>query len=367
MGTDDRRPSEGLRDHLRDERDAGRAAHEQDGRQGGPVDLGGAEHPVQGADRRLDRGTDHALELRAGERDVGVPVRQEDRDGGLRLDGERLLRQGAVLAQPGERDARARIAQVQFAQRSTDEVVDVREDGVVEVRTAQSLDPLGRPQDLEAVGRAAEDRGIERAAAEVVDRQHLALAERPGGGVVGGRRFGFGGVERLGDPRGPGDVLELLPPERTPVGRMGQGDDLRLGALLLGHPAQHVLQLSGEQVGDGMRCATEHDRGRVAQVALDLAGDPVGRTHGATGGCLAGHDPAVVPDVDGGGRHQGAVTEPEHLPAPVVGDRRGDEAGAEVDRQAVAHRALGERGRRGDRGRAAVPARPGLRHRGVGR
>ena len=85
---------------------------------------------------------------------------------------------------------------VEFGQRPAGEVVDVGEDGVVEVRAPQSLDPLGRPDDLEAVRRAAEDRRVEGAASEVVDRKDVTLAERAGGGVVRGRRLGLRGVER---------------------------------------------------------------------------------------------------------------------------------------------------------------------------
>ena len=56
-----------------------------------------------------DRATleeEYTLELRTRERDVEVPVGQEDRDGGLGLDRQRLLGQRAVLPQPRHRDVR---------------------------------------------------------------------------------------------------------------------------------------------------------------------------------------------------------------------------------------------------------------------
>ena len=73
VGVHHGRSAELLGDHLRDQRDAGRPAHEQhraEVRGGQPGRLHG---PGQGPDRRLDGGAHHVLEGRAGQLDLEMP------------------------------------------------------------------------------------------------------------------------------------------------------------------------------------------------------------------------------------------------------------------------------------------------------
>ena len=55
------------------------------------------------------------------------------------------------------------------------------EDRLVEVDAAEPLDALGLAEDLDAAGALAQHRGVERAAAEVVDGDDVAVGR--GGGT----------------------------------------------------------------------------------------------------------------------------------------------------------------------------------------
>ena len=89
--------------------------------------------------------------------------------------------------------------------------------------------PCGSPEGDEAVAVAAQHGGVERAAAEVVDGDDVALVDPLAGGVV------HGGGLRLGDEarvaarrRGAAACREQLDLVRPPVG--GVGDDDRRSA-----------------------------------------------------------------------------------------------------------------------------------------
>ena len=70
------------------------------------------------------------------------------------------------------------------------------EHGLVEVDAAEALDALGRADQLEAVAGLAQHGGVERAAAEVVDRDDVAGADPLGRGVVDRRGLGLGDETR---------------------------------------------------------------------------------------------------------------------------------------------------------------------------
>ena len=99
------------------------------------------------------------------------------------------------------------------------------------------LQPVRRTQHLEVAGRCApQDRGIERASAQVVHRDGLAPRHPPTGGEVDGGSLRLGahhdrviGVER-------GDLAHQLPPVRPPVGRAGHRHPIRRLALAGHHP-----------------------------------------------------------------------------------------------------------------------------------
>ncbi len=241
-------PVERRGDHLCDQRDPGGAPDQQHGAEVGGLHLRRAQRAGERADRRLDLRPDHVFELAAGEPDVEVPVRQEHRDGRLGVDRQRLLGRDAVLPQPGQGDAGLRVAQVELAERAAGAEVDVGEDGVVEVDAAEPFDALGAAEDVDADGRAlAQHGGVEGAAAEVVDGHRVAVAEVPGRGVVGGGRLRLGDHPRLRDARELRDLLEQLAPVGPPVGRVGEDDVRRRGALGLGDLRDGVLEQRGEQ------------------------------------------------------------------------------------------------------------------------
>jgi hypothetical protein len=111
------------------------------------------------------------------------------------------------------------------------------------------LDAFGRAEDLEAVVGLAEHGGVEGAAAEVEDRDHLTALHFGGGRVGNGRRFGLGERQRAfrveaRELHGLGDELPL---ERSPVGREGHGDDVRRRTLAFGDGGHDRSQQAGHQ------------------------------------------------------------------------------------------------------------------------
>ena len=79
----------------------------------------------------------------------------------------------------------------------------VAEDGRVEVDPAQPFDALRSAQDLESAGSLAQNGGVERPAAEIVDRDDRSGFDPGLARVVNGRGFG------LGDTAGPFDTGQL--------------------------------------------------------------------------------------------------------------------------------------------------------------
>ena len=327
-------------DHLCDQRDPGGPPDQQHGVEVGRLDPRRAQRARERADRRLDLRPDHVFELAAREPDVEVPVRQEHRDGRLGVDRQRLLGRDAVLPQPGQGDAGLRVAQVELAERAAGAEVDVREDGVVEVDPAEPFDALGAAEDVDAGPALAQHGGVEGAAAEVVDRHRVAVAEVPGRGVVGGGRLGLGDHPRLRDARELRDLLEQFAPVGPPVGRVGEHDVRRRAALGLGDLRDGVLEQRGEQRGDRVRCAAEHHRRRVAEAALELPADPLRAADRPPVRGLAGDQRVVVAGVDHGRRDHRPVVEGDHLHPRPTGDRGRDEGRAQVHPEAVGPHAV---------------------------
>jgi NAD-specific glutamate dehydrogenase len=129
-------------------------------------------------------GADHRLELRAGEAHLGVALGQHHRDRHVGLRRQGLLGVDALLAQLGQPGGRARVDVVECVGAEGQGVEDVPEHRVVEVDAAEALDAVGPPDDLEPLRPRPHERGVERAAAQVVDGHHRARRQLPLGGVA---------------------------------------------------------------------------------------------------------------------------------------------------------------------------------------
>ena len=157
-----------------DQRNPGRSAGQQHRPQRGRLHPGRPQRPAQGADRVGQRRPDHRLELGAGEADPGVQAGQRHRDHHLGVLGEGLLGLDAVAAQPGQGGAHVRVVRGQRRRHRAHGVQHVLEDRLVEVDAAELLDAFRFAEQLEPVGRAAQHRRVEGAAAQVVDGDDLA-------------------------------------------------------------------------------------------------------------------------------------------------------------------------------------------------
>ena len=178
----------------------------------------------------------------------------------------------------------------------------VAEHGGVEVDAAQPLDAFGRSEDGEAVAGRAQHGHVERAAPEVVHRDRLAGLDPLGARIVDrcGLRLGKKADRRVPGARKAREVHRLLEEVLlvgTPV--RGMSDRDRRGHLALAvrdgvdDPAQ---QLCSEELG-GVRRTSEQDRGRIADPALELAGDTFRLAEHATVGRLADQHRSVRADV----------------------------------------------------------------------
>ncbi len=186
------RPTGRLADHLGDERDARTATDQQH-----PVDVLEAEpRASRGTPERLDRlvdaRSDRVLELGSGEAQLGLDAGQEDRDRGIGVGRQRFLGPTALLAQPGERGERRRIVGVDLYALCGDQPHHPSEEGLVEVDAPESLQALRLAERLEPVLGLAQDRRVEGAATEVVDRDDAADRYPLLAGVVQRRGLGLG-------------------------------------------------------------------------------------------------------------------------------------------------------------------------------
>jgi hypothetical protein len=203
--------------------------------------------------------------------------------------------------------------------------------------SAEPLDPLGHPQQLDPSGVAAEHRRVERAPAQVVHGDRLAIVERSRRGVVGGGGLRLRHRRRACNARDLRHLLEQLAPERPPVRRVGQHEPVRLRPLRFGHAGEHVVQHGSEQGGDRVGDPSEHHRRGVTEAALDLPADAVGMAHRPAARDVTGDQRAVVAQVDQRRGDHRPVAERDHLDARVASDRGRDERGTEIHSDVVAH------------------------------
>ena len=243
---------------LLDPRHAGLAADEDD-----LVDLLGRELGVlqrllAGRDRALDDRLDHLLELRAGELEVQVlgarGVRGDERqvDLGLHRRGELDLGLLAGLLEPLHRHLVAREVDALVLLELVDEPVD---DPLVDVVAAEVGVAVGR-LDLDDVVADLEDRDVEGAAAEVVDRDRLVLLLVEAVGQRGRRRL----VDDALDLEA-GDLARLLGGLALGVVEVGRHGDDRARHLLAEVGLRGLLELQQDLRRDL--------RGRVL-LALDV-------------------------------------------------------------------------------------------------
>jgi hypothetical protein len=110
----------------------------------------------------------------------------------------------------------------------------VRQHRLVEVDSAEAFDALGLAERDEAVLGAPQHRRVERAAAQVVDRDDLARVDALARRVVHRRGFGFGDELRAREPRELHGLTQQLDLVRPPVGGMRDGDMRGRSAVALG-------------------------------------------------------------------------------------------------------------------------------------
>ena len=172
---------------------------------------------------------------------------QRDRDRRVGVGRQRLLGAAALVAQPGLTDADLRVGRVGGRHEPAERRVDVGEHGLVDVDAAEALHALGRAEQLEAGLGLADDRGVERAAAEVVHGDDLAGFDPLLAGVGDGGRLGLGDEHdplevEAGEPGGlPEQALLVL----AVVGRVGEDDDVGRRALALASPARRSSAAGG--------------------------------------------------------------------------------------------------------------------------
>ena len=231
-----------------------------------------------------------------------------------------------------------RVARIETGERVADRGAHVGEDRLVEVDSAEALDPVGRAEDLEPVTDATQHRSVERSAAEVVDRDERVRGEPFLRCVVDRGGLGLADEERMLEPGLAAGLVEQVELVRTPVRGVAHRDRVGGPALALGdgldRGPQHATRERIRRHGD----AAEEERCGVAEAALELAGEPPGVGQTAAERGLAGEDRVVVAQEDDRGDGCGAIAELHGLGALAVAEhRRGSERRAEIDADDIRH------------------------------
>ncbi|KJL44392.1 hypothetical protein RS82_00786 [Microbacterium trichothecenolyticum] len=242
---------------------------------------------MQHVDGALDPRFDESLEL--GSRDAHGRSRatQEDRDGGLGVERERLLCFDALASQRRERDARLGIGS-EVRRREAGGGDRMAHHEIVEVRAPEVGDARRRSDDLQrAVRRGAHQRRIEGAAAQVVHRQHAVAVERGRGVVVPRRRDRLGDerhrARHLGGQGGHDEAAAVVAPRH----RDGGDDRVGVAPFAFGDGLDHPRHHACEQLFGREPAAGDHHRHVVADPALELAHEPFGLCEPASLSSLA--------------------------------------------------------------------------------
>jgi hypothetical protein len=264
-------------------------------------------------------------------------VGEQHRDRHVGVAGQGLLGAHALLAEAGGGGEDRRVVGVEGVEGLTDRAGHVAQDGGVEVDPAQAVDALGVAQDLPADAGAAQDRGVEGAAAQVVDGQHGAGVDPLLGGVVDGGRLGLHHQRHVGQLGQPDGLVEEVLLELAPVGRMGHRHAQRQLTLVVGHLVDHPAQQLGHELLGRPRGAAQDQGDGVADAALELAGHPVGLDERAALGRLTGDDLAVLLQQHHRRDLRRVAAEPSDGGAPVAPACRRRVRGAQVDAEEVGH------------------------------
>ena len=234
-------------------------------------DAGGLEGTAKGVDGVLERVPDHALELRANHAHPGCNC-------GAAPGWYLRCRRTALPSPRCSRVARApprpaRPGSDGVEGRHVDAGTHVAEHGLVEVDAAQPLDALWRPQDLEGhFVHLADDRSVEGAATEVIDRNRAARLDAGLRGVVrGGRSSGSLRKVTSDRPARASASLEQRLLVRSPTGRMGHGDGV------WAEPSRSATRSTTQRTTDAaivlgaVALTADHQGDRVTETALELA------------------------------------------------------------------------------------------------
>ena len=212
------------------------------------------------------------------------------------------------------------------------------EERLVEVDPAQPLHPLGSPELFEAVLGLAQDRGVERPAAEVVDGDDRAGRHALLLGVVDGGRLGLGQEGHVLDIGLAHGLLEEVDLVGAVARRVGQDDGIGRTAGLLADLGDDRFQQVGEERLGAIRGAAQDDRGRVAQPALELPRGPGRFAERAPLGRVADEDLAVRAQDDDRRDRGRPLTQLEDLDAAVAGGRGSRIRRSEIDPERIRHR-----------------------------
>ena len=273
-----------MRQHaVVDQRDAARAAGEEQCGQLLAADPGAGQRLVEDRDRALDALLDHQVELLA--RDQHVLLDALDPDLRLGLRRQALFRIARVFPELplglavvagqrlADRDPGRAIVRVDLAPA---ELVDVP---VEEVAADLGLvlvagGAAGRAGELERVRPgAAQDGGVERPAAQVVDGDQVARGDRDPGRMreVVDRRLGLADEPRAGDTGAARGVDQRVLAPRAPARRVREPDLVRRALVLVPHRhRQHLAQHRRDRLLGVHELVAEQELA-VAQLGLGRA------------------------------------------------------------------------------------------------
>ena len=206
------------------------------------------------------------------------------------------------------------------------------------VGAAEVVEAVGPAEQLEPVRAAPQDRGVEGAAAEVVDADHVAGAHPLGAGVADRRGLRLGDEHRLVDAGLQQHLGEPVAPVLRPA-RPGRSTATVTG----GPPSRWSTTSSTQRSSVAIRLsglyATPPSTTGVASPSRALNSRTVRprRRRRALLGRVADEDAAVRVQHDDRRREQFAVPERHHLRLVAAQDRRRRVRRAQVDPEPVVH------------------------------
>ena len=198
--------------------------------------------------------------------------------------------------------------------------------------------PSGGPRSRNPAPSRHQHRGVERAAAQVVHRDPVALGHPVARGVGDRRRLGLGARAR----RSRRPASSTAWPSRSRLNGpqfagMRHADVLRRAALALGGDPDDPGQQPGRQRLRRERRPADDQGHRVADPPLELADHPRRLRRALLLGGLADDDLAVARTNTTEGTCIARMPRPEHLDPAVDVHRRGRVGRAEIDAEPITH------------------------------